>query len=827
VSDERLPDLYLEAVELGADRRRELLDRLRLAEPALAAELARLLAASPTRSPIDGSALEAAGVERRDSPPPLRVGPYRIVRELGRGGMGRVFLAEHETPDFRRTVALKLIGDPGPDEGAVRRFRDEVRILAALDHPGIVRFYDGGRSPEGTWFLAQEYVDGDHLLEHVRRHRLSVAQRVALFCDVLEVVHAAHARGVVHRDLKPSNVLVGADHRPRLLDFGISKLVDTDTGPAGPSTRTEARALTPAYASPEQIAGRSATAASDLYSLGVILYELLAGARPVAATPPSHGELAHAAGARGPVPPSVAARRSARAAGEVTTDPAVPPPGAREIDRDLDAICLEALRPEPGERFASAADFAAELQRWLEGRPVEARRHLRAHRFGVARQGEPPPTALAVLPFADLSPGADQQHFCDGLAEELIHVLGRVDGLRLASRGASFRFRGHPDPGVVGDALRVTNLLEGSVRKAGERLRITVQLVRTADSVPLWSERWDRELQDVFAIQDEIAERVADALRLVLATGGRDARRLLQPVDAAAYDYYLRGRQYFYRFTRSGVSYAIDMFRRALELDPTYGLAWAGLADCHSWRRMWFAGGPDDLRAADEASARAAALAPRLAEAHAARGLAVSLAGRHDEAAGELAAALELDPGLFEAHYFWGRSCVMQGRLDEAAEHFETAAAVRPEDYQAPRLLALAYGGLGRPAQQLAALRVAVDAAERHLRLNPDDARAYYLGAASLVQLGERERGLEWAERALAIEPREPCALYSVGCVYAVDGQTERGLELLERAVDCGFGSLEWIVNDPDWERVRDSPRFRAVLGRLGGGPAAAEEASV
>ena len=307
----------------------------------------------------DEDATLAHGGGEPDRSFPNRVGPFRLLREVGQGGMGRVFLAEQETPDFRRTVAIKLIDRPGASAEAVRRFRDEVRILASLDHPGIVRFLDGGLSPEGIWYLALEYVEGDDLLAHARRLELGVGARVELVAAVAEAVAFAHARGVIHRDLKPSNVLVGRDGRPRLLDFGISKLLDREESASLTTTHHAARPLTPAYASPEQIEGRSATAASDIYSLGVVLYELVAGSRPMAAP------------AR-PEPPSVAARRARQARRPRSTSPSGR--GARRrVSRDLDAVCLTALAGAPEARYASAEAFAAELRRYLAGEPVAAR----------------------------------------------------------------------------------------------------------------------------------------------------------------------------------------------------------------------------------------------------------------------------------------------------------------------------------------------------------------------------------------------------------------------------------------------------------------------
>ena len=378
----RVADLFAAAeARRGAAREAFLADVHRDDGP-LADELRSLLAASAGEvGLLDESPWEAFGpVDEPVDPAPTSVGPYWIRRQIGRGGMGRVFLAEQRTQDFTRPVALKLIDRPGLDAATVRRFRDEVRILAALEHPGIARFLDGGRSPEGTWFLALEYVEGEDLLAHARRRELAVDERVRLFLAVLEAVAFAHSRGVVHRDLKPGNILVGADDRPRLLDFGISKLVDADDDEEAPATRTEQRAFTPAYASPEQFRGERVSTAADVYSLGVVLYELLAGVRPYGAAE-SRAELERAVLDREPEPPSTAARRASSVlsdAGHGEGGANQPPRG--RLSRDLDAVCLKALRKEPAERYASAAAFADDLGRYLEGDAVEARRGGRRYR---------------------------------------------------------------------------------------------------------------------------------------------------------------------------------------------------------------------------------------------------------------------------------------------------------------------------------------------------------------------------------------------------------------------------------------------------------------
>jgi tetratricopeptide (TPR) repeat protein/predicted Ser/Thr protein kinase len=401
-SDPRLPELFGEASELEGEALAAWLAALREEDSDLAREVEELLAASRAgKKQFESPAWDRLPADTGDAAPiPDRIGVYRVLREIGRGGMGRVFLAEQEGEEFRRQVALKVIDRPGAGPDTVRRFRDEVRILAALEHAGIARFFDGGRAPDGTWFLALEYVEGEDLLAFVRGRGLDLRARVELFLQVLDAVDFAHRRLVVHRDLKPSNVLVDAEGRTKLLDFGISKVVDPSSGED--ATLTQARAFTPDYASPEQLRGAAATVATDVYSLGVMLYELLAGRRPFRRKEP---DLDLASVGRDPEPPSTVVRDTAPPS-EAAAGEAVPPIAWRDLAGDLDAITLKALRAEPEKRYPSVEALAADLRRWLTGKPVEARRGGRRYRVGKFVRRHRVPVAFAAAAALALVAGA-------------------------------------------------------------------------------------------------------------------------------------------------------------------------------------------------------------------------------------------------------------------------------------------------------------------------------------------------------------------------------------------------------------------------------------
>jgi adenylate cyclase len=450
-------------------------------------------------------------------------------------------------------------------------------------------------------------------------------------------------------------------------------------------------------------------------------------------------------------------------------------------------------------------------------------RHRSGYRFIAPLRESPGPSpgtagisAIAVLPFADMSPGRDQDYLCEGLAEEIINALTRLDGLRVVSRTASFQFRAAGmDIRQIGRQLNVGTLLEGSVRKSGSQLRVTVQLIDVESGYHRWSERFDRDLQDVFAVEDEIAEAVAMNLRGSMLSQ-QERRSLLRPeTGSAAYEYYLRGRQHLPRMTQPDLLKSAAMFERAIHLDANYAPAYAGLATVHATLHEWFGGGAEDLAKAEHASLRALQLAPGLAETHAARGFVFTLSRQYENASREFEEAIRINPNLFDAYYYYARAAFANGDVKLSADLFGHAARVRVEDFQSLALQTQSLDYLGRDEEAAAANREAVRRAKRLVDLNPCDIRTLSLGASALYRSGEQERGLEWSQRALDLNPDDMGAVLNAVCLHAKLGNKERALDLLERAIAQGWGHRDWIERDRDYDTLRQDPRFQRLMARL------------
>lgn len=424
--------------------------------------------------------------------------------------------------------------------------------------------------------------------------------------------------------------------------------------------------------------------------------------------------------------------------------------------------------------------------------------------------------SIAVLAFSDMSPQHDQEYFCDGIAEEIINRLARLKGLRVAARTSTFVFKGQAqDVRTIGHTLGVTAVLEGSVRKAGNTLRITAQLIKVADGCHLWSARFDRELQDVFAIQDEISQKVVHALEVELTDAEKRTLGRISTRSVEAFEFYLRGRQFFYKSKRKSLEFALEMFTRAAGTDPTYAQAWAGMADCYCYLYMYFGNDQMNLELACEMSRAALELDAGLAEAHSACGHAASLRKDYERAESEFKEAIRLNPQLFEAYYFYARMCFVQGRFEDAASFYEEAENINPEDCQAPSLMAFTCRTLGQTARCEAAYRRTLAKVKKVLEFHPDDSRAIYLGATAYLELGEREKGLEWARRAYSLDPDDPYIVYGIACFFSRLGETEEALGYFEQALRAGFSHAEWVRNDSDFDAIRDNPRFQAALRTL------------
>ena len=705
------------------------------------------------------------------------VSHYKILEILGEGGTGVVYKALDEK--LNRTVALKFFHDqPFTNKEQKTFLTREAQAAAALNHPNIRTIYEIEETDEFI-FMSMAFIEGVSLKKKLLDGPLNFETALSVAYQVADGLETAHNNGIIHRNLNSANILITDRGLAKILNFGLPPpSVETET------TVSRKFVNTTAYLSPELLRHEEIDHRTDIWSWGVVLYEMLTGKMPF------KGECLE------DVIQAI-----------FNDEPPFRSDMVVEIPADMEKIISRSMGKSLKDRYLNFREI-------IEG--------LQAPEISVQVTGQfeelPDQTqsSIAVLAFEDMSPGGDQEYFCDGIAEEIINDLAQVGGLRVASRTSSFAYKGaREDIRNIGKKLGVRSVLEGSVRRTDNRVRITTQLINVADGYHLWMEQYDRELEDVFTIQEEIAHSITQALKIELTDEEKHAIEKTPTDSIEAYDFYLRGRKFFYRHTRKYTNHAIEMFSQAIEKDSSYARAYAGKADCHSYLFWYFGGSSTDLVQAEKDSETAIRLDPNLSEAHAARGLALSLSKRFEEAEKEFEKAIELDLNLFEAYYFYARACFVQGKYEEAKNLYLKASRVNPADYQSPALLAFLYKTMGQEEKMEPVLHSALGKVEQHLALNPDDSRAIYLGADVLIRLGEKQKAMEYLKQLAATERDEPYLLYGIACLYSLIGKPEESVYYLTKAVEVGFAHRQYLEKDSDFDPIRKHPSYKALIKYL------------
>jgi len=740
------------------------------------------------------------------------VSHYRVLEQIGRGGMGEVLLAEDSI--LGRRVALKFLTAAG-DSQERNRILAEARAAASIDHPCVCKIFETCES-EGRCFIVMEFVEGETLAKSLLSGPIPYAKALAIMTEIAEALAEAHGKGMVHCDLKPSNIMIARSGHVKLMDFGLARQFRPLR--LGPDDETLAVVSlaggTIAYMSPEQAIGEPADAPVDVFAFGIVLYEVLTGAHPFKKSTPA----ATFAAILREEPPKIEQYL----------------PGAHPA---LGQILKRALAKQAKERYASAEELVPDL--------IALRDNGRG--LSLASASNPAPPVIAILPFKDMSQHGDQEYFCDGLAEELIVVLGTLDQLKVVSRSAAFRYRaGDLSLQEIGQALGATTLLEGSVRKAGDRLRIVVNLVDIENGCPVWSQRYDRQLDDIFEIQDEISRAVAEKLKVTFAAPPAAAQFPGTTQNIRAYEFYLRGRHFWNKRSEQNLKLSIDQFQRAIDEDPQYAHAYAGLADAWVTLAVYGAIRPSDaIPLARAAADRALALDPLLPEALAARAcIAAIFDWNWNSAEREFEFLIRQHPRFARARQWFAMNCLApRGLYARAAEELRIAAELEPVSLAISSSVALLDLFDGKYDDAIARLRSVLELDDSFYLAH------YFLGQAySEVRL--HEDAIRELERAAAMSGRSSESLAALGCAQASAGRRDESLailrELTERQatayvsavliaqVQTGLQQFEdaaanlqrafsdrsvdlvWLGVRPAFQSIGSHERVAAILNRVG-----------